>query len=265
MAMKPIIENEAEIPETLKEHYKKNGEGKFVLEVEGGVVPTARLNEMRDSNTRILRERDELKTKLEEFEDIGDAERLRDLKGKEQELSDAKLVKKDGVEKLIEERTKTMREDSEKKLAKEAAKAQALQSRLESMMIDQEAMKEAARLGAKPAAMDDIVARIKSRAKMEGDKVVLYKQDGQKDYNTKSELKTIAEAVEELSTSAVHLFEGNEGAQSQTTGDGTRRVIADGPNPWKKGEHFNLTRQMEIVKKDPVKAKRFKQEAGINV
>src|ERR1022692_4867631 len=92
--LKTIYESEADIPEALKGEYTKNGDGKWSLQVEGGLVPAARLDEFRTTNTTLMRERDQTLTpQLKAFEALGTIEELTKLKSISDQLDESKLIR----------------------------------------------------------------------------------------------------------------------------------------------------------------------------
>lgn len=261
-----MIETESDwaaLPDPIKNEYKKNGEGNYVLDLAEGVVPKAQLDQMRDRNIIILRERDGAISRLKGYESIGDLETITELKGKEQDLLDDKLVKKGKIDEVITQKTEAMRKDYEKKLADATQAQDELNHKLSSLMIDQEATKEATRLGVRGTGIPLVVQQVRARARMENGHPVLYTDEGKKDYNAKSQEKTVAEYVEELATAMPFLLEPNEGGRSPAGGAGGNGAPHRGPNPFAKGEGYNLTKAMEITRKNPQLAQRLREEAGV--
>lgn len=267
--LKPILIDEAEVnalPEVLRGEYKKNSEGKYILDVADGMAPKAQVDEMRDRNIVILRERDAAARNLRTYEEIGDLETVSRLKSQEKELADANLIKKGKLEEVVTERTEAMRKDFEKKQSDATAENQRLNLQLSNMMIDQEVTAQCAKLGVRAQATPLIVQQVKSRTKMENGRPVVYKEDGvNKDYNASSHEMTVQELAESITTASPFLLEPNGGGGSQARQDnnGNGKGPTNVPNYWKRGEHFNLTEQMKLVRKNPQLAARLKEEAGI--
>lgn len=114
------------IPEGLREHAKANDEGKIVV----NVVPKVKLDEFRDTNIKIVKERDDLakvagKAKellgTEDFEAAGAT--LTELRSVAQRVKDGQLVENKGLESAVEERTKQMREGMQEEISKQATEA----------------------------------------------------------------------------------------------------------------------------------------------
>lgn len=265
MSLKASYPNEADVPADLKSLYKHEG-SEWILDVEG-MVPQAKLDEFRDNNRRLARERDEqLKPSLKAFQDIGTVEDFQHLKSISDQLDEAKLIRSNKLEEAVEKRVSAMRSEFEKRVEKEQTAAKDLTAQLEVMKIDNVATQEAMKLGARPSALPDIVARIRNRFKYEEGKVVGYKADGTgREYSPKTgDGITINEVLNELTSSAPHLWEDNRGLQTEP-GKQTaapRPGVFSGPNPWKKETH-NLTQRMKIAKENPELAKRLRAEAGV--
>ena len=264
--LKTIYESEADIPEALKSEYTKNGDGKWSLEIEGGLVPAARLDEFRTNNTNLLRERDQTLTpRIKAYEAIGTPEELTHLKSISDQLDETKLVRSNKVEEAVQKRLEKANEDHSKTLKKETDRANGLEARLSVMMIDQESDRLAISMGADPGALKDIRSRVRERVKMVDGKVVGYKTDkpDEIDYGKSGQGLTIKEILEDLEPEK-HLWLASKGAHSEAQKRAGGGGIYAGPNVWKRGPDFNLSKQMEIAKKDPPLAKRLREEAGLN-
>lgn len=107
-----VVEDITQIPEAVRPFYAQDDAGKHVLKLSERVVPMTSLDEFRNKNIELLRERDELTKK---FEGI-DPEAHRRLLQLEQDYKDAKLVNSGQIEELLSQKTKRMREDYETRL-----------------------------------------------------------------------------------------------------------------------------------------------------
>lgn len=102
-----------QVPEGLREVAKQNDTGKLVVKV----VPAAKLDEFRDNNIKISKERDDAVayvTKAREIigEDFdGFNASLGELKTTAQRVKDGELVANKSIEEALADRTKQMRED----------------------------------------------------------------------------------------------------------------------------------------------------------
>ena len=108
-----IFDTLDQVPEGLKEAAKTNDAGKIVVKV----VPQAKLDEFRDRNIAVSKERDELvaiATKAKELlgEDFdAAATSLNELRSIAQRVKDGQLVENKGLEEALTERTAKMREE----------------------------------------------------------------------------------------------------------------------------------------------------------
>lgn len=248
--MKFIYENEAEIPSSLKEHYQKNAEGKWELQVEGA-VPKAKIDEFRNKNIELSRELDTLKA---QYKDV-DPAKFAELKAKEKDLEEGKIMKKDGVDALVETRTKEMREDYERKMAAEKKRADEAEGALTNMRLDVSLRDVGTKLGVRKEAIGDLVLRGRGSLKFEDGKLIAYGDDGKKLYGASGDPMTVDEWAAQLTKTAPHLFEESKGQGAPGSGPGQGGKF-QGPNPWKK-ETRNITAQMKIQKEDPDLAKRL--------
>jgi len=158
------------VPEGLKEVAKDNGSGKFVV----NVVPAAKLDEFRNNNIAVSKERDTLKS----FKDLwapiigedpdafkADVERLRTV---DQEVKDGKLKGSKDIEAEVNRRVETMKTGYETRLqaaeqARVAAEATAkdADTRFKRSIVDR-AITDAVlneKSGAEPRALPDIIER----------------------------------------------------------------------------------------------------------
>ncbi len=271
MKLKYEYQADSEIPTAYRDLYTEQN-GKYVLAEVEGVEPAAKVSDYRNNNIQLKRERDELRQKLEPLEHV-DLAKYEELRQKESDLRDEKLFKKDKIDEVVQNRTLTLREDYEKRLKKEAEEKANLMSKLSELTIDRTAADIAAKRKVRPEGISFVVDRVRATAKLENGIPVIYK-NGEKAYGKAAEnggLKTIEEEVDEIVTSAPFLLEGNAGGGGSSATRGTNSVGGGGsyagPNPWKKDEETgrtNLTKQMEIAKKDPVLAKRLRDEAGVH-
>ncbi len=109
MALKTVFSSADEIPEGLKDHYIEK-DGKFILVLDGdmpGHVPESELNalkakvaEFRDTNTSVMKTRDELKAQLEKFDGV-DLEKYEALKTQVADLEKKGLKKPSDLDQQI--------------------------------------------------------------------------------------------------------------------------------------------------------------------
>lgn len=158
------------VPEGLREVAVQEGE-----KVKVNVVPKVRLDEFRENNVKLVKERDDLSSRVGKVKTVlgtedldAFAKELGDLRSVASRVKDGQLVENKGLEEALSERTRQMREsyDSEvQKAAKEAAgwrdKFTTTSNKLRQTYIDR-ALTDVVldeTNGLEPKALIDIVAR----------------------------------------------------------------------------------------------------------
>lgn len=189
-------------PET-KTLYKSDDAGKFRLDVEGGAVAKAKLDEFRTNNIDLIK-------KLEPFKDL-DPVVVQDALKTHQQYKDKKLIDNGKIEEVVENRVKEMKSSYETQLTAEKTARQAAEGTLSKVLIDNELSREALSNGALDTAVDDIVSRGRQVFKLNGGKVlpyegenVIYGDDGVTPLSVKQWLT-------KLSAKAPHLFKQSKG------------------------------------------------------
>lgn len=258
----------------------------FQLDVEGVAAPervtdlNTKLNVFRKTNGRLA---ERLKVFAEQsgvtLEDDMTPEDLAEiLKDKAEEAKKALEKLKSGgseeVEKQVAARVEAMKTTHAAELKKAAdLAAKAAKDRddylrqLEKVMVENSVLEAATKRGLRATAHEDIVSRARRVFSFKEGKVRALSEDGETPRygaDGTNEL-TISEWVEaQASKDGVHLFEGNSGGGAAGGSGGAGRGGGPGPNPFKK-ESWDLTRQMELLKKDPATARRLAKEAGRNI
>tara|TARA_R110000796_G_C14571530_1_gene435766 strand:- start:8619 stop:9374 length:756 start_codon:yes stop_codon:yes gene_type:complete len=248
--LKYTHDSQDDIPDGLESHYKKAGD-KWVLDCEGA-IPKAKLDEFRANNT-------ELKKQLEKFKDI-DPERHAELLLKADELDAAKATNQDKINELVTKRVETMQGEFDKQLAEANATIEAQTGTLTTLQIDGAVLAAGNEMGVRKSAAQDLAARARSTWKLVEGKPVAFTGE-EEIFGKAGEKISMAEWMEGLATDAPHLFEDNGGSGSK--GGGTGDSGDTTANPWMKGETFNLTKQGQMLKADPTKAKRMAAKAGV--
>jgi len=157
------------IPEGLREGAKQV-DGKFVVKV----VPAAKLDEFRETNVAIVKERDALKLFKEALapvvgeDPVAHAARVRELHQLEQQVKDGALKGTDAISKEVQDRVAQMKADFERqngdlatRLSTAEQKAVAAEERYNRSIVDravtQAVVDETS--GALPSALPDILTR----------------------------------------------------------------------------------------------------------
>jgi hypothetical protein len=266
MSLKGVYQSESDIPAEQKAFYKPDG-STWVLDVEGGMIPEATMQEYRNRNIELLKERDNtLMPQLRSYQQLGTVDEFKHLTEISAQLDEGKLVRSGKLEEAVDKRLDGVKKEHQKQLESITNERNRMQEKLSSLLIDNATMAAATKLGAKSTAIPDIIARMRNLFKVEDGKEVCYKPNGERDYGKSGDGATISEKVEELMPNAPHLFEENKGLQTEPTKHAAGPRPGTGAfgnvNPWKKESH-NLTLRMRIAKENPELAKKLRAEAGV--
>jgi hypothetical protein len=258
MPLKLTYPTKAEIPSEIQSHYAER-DGAWHLDVEGGAVPKAKLDEFRQTNITLAKERDELKAKVTKFDGI-DLEVLKTKAAKAEEL-EQQLSKGGGndLDKVIVARLKPLQDQ----LQSLTSERETLNKQLREKTVNEGALAAATKRGLKASAHEDVLARAGRSLKL-GDNGAVQVVDGsgQVRYSKTDGVTpmTLEEWAGELIASAPHLFESNAGGGAAGNGSGGAGTGGD-VNPWKK-ETFNLTKQGQLVTANPERARQLCIAAG---
>lgn len=239
-------ENESDIPAHLKDNYKQVGTV-WVLQVDGA-VPKAQFEEFRNNNIELMKERDALKTK---FEGV-DPEQYKTLKTRAELLDEKKLVAAEGVDAAVEARTKTMKEEYDKRLAAETEKNARALSEIGKLKIDTALVQAGSKAGLRPEAVEDFVRRGQGVFSLDANGQVVALQNGEKRFNALGQPLGIDDWVNDVAKDKNfgHLFNPSQGSGSQGQGGKAPTV-----NPFMRGTAgFNLTEQARITRENPTLA-----------
>ncbi len=226
-----IFDNLEQIPEGLREGAKTNETGKVVIKV----VPQAKLDEFRDNNIKVVKERDDaLAIAARAKEIVGEdfdafTAQLGELKTTAQRVKDGELVANKSLEDALAERTAKMREDMGGEIKRHADEAKAWKEKygstdkkLRQTHIDRHMTDVVLdeQVGVHPKALNDILQRaygvfeVSDDGKLtpkKGD-AVLYGGDGATPMSPK-------EWVQSLKDDAPYFFKGSNGGGAEG-GDG---------------------------------------------
>ncbi len=208
MTLKAVVDTLDGVPEAARGFYTEK-DGKHVLTVEG-MVPKDRLDEFRDNNLALKRERDDI---LARYKDIDpDAARSAlDLARKQQEK---KLLDAGKVDELVAERVGSMKSEFQKQIDALAKERDGAKKHLESLVLDGGLRDAAAKAGVRPTAIDDVLLRGRAVFQMVDGKAV--PMDGDKPvYGKSGDPMDISEWVGGLADRAPHLFEPSSGGGSR--------------------------------------------------
>lgn len=255
MAIKFKFKTREEIPAEHQSLYVER-DGSWLLDAEG-VVEKSKLDEFRNTNLTLAKERDELKQRFDgidpdEVRKLADEKRALELK--------AQGHKPEEIEKIVEGRIKILRGELEKQVTGLTSERDQLNSRLTAIQIDQGVITVATKRGLRPTAIPDITSRARMIFKLVNGSPRAFEADGQTVRYGKDGVTpmTLEEWVDSQVSDAPHLFESNSGggAAGNASGGSARTQ----KNPFRR-ESWNLTEQMKLQKSDPNLAARLKASA----
>jgi hypothetical protein len=256
MALKFKFKSKDEIPAELLPLYAER-EGAWVLDVDGA-VEKSKVDEFRNTNVALLKERDELKKR---FEGI-DPDEVRKLADEKRRLEEAGQLKAGEVERVFESRVKALKADFDKQVAAVTSERDTLNARLASIQIDQGVISAASKRGLRASAIPDITARARGTFRLVNGVPTAFEPDGLTARHGKDGVTpmTLEDWVDAQVSEAPHLFESNAGGGAVGNGSGGVGNKTPVRNPFKK-ETWNLTEQMRMQKTDPQQAARLKAAA----
>jgi hypothetical protein len=252
MSLKFKVNSKDEVPAEVQPLYLER-DGALFLDVEGA-VDKSKLDEFRANNVALMKQLEDFKTRYEGI----DPASVKNLIAEKAKLEEAQQLKAGEIDKVVENRVRTFKGDSEKQLSALTAERDVLNARLVTIQIDQAVVSEASKRGLRPTAIPDITARARHIFKLVNGVPQAFEADGQTVRVGKDGLSplTMAEWVEVQISEAPHLFTSNAG--SGAVGNGSSgAALGSGINPFRK-ETWNLTEQMRLTKTDPHLAQRLK-------
>ena len=218
MALKAILKSLEGLSDELKKQYVEK-DGAYHLDADG-LVPKDRVDEFRNNNIDLKKQLDDLKKTYEGI----DVEQVKELLKKEIQLKEKKLIDSGKVDELLEERTKSMKTEYEKKIKELSDKVASSDTQLERLVIDNAIQSEAVKSGVRDTAMEDVLLRGRARFKLQDGKAVPLNGEGKTIYGKDgSTPESMTEWVSGLSTSTPHLFK-------PSTGGGTNGNNGNGSN-----------------------------------
>ena len=255
MALKFKYQSKAEVPSEHASLYVER-DGAFVLDAEGA-VEKSKVDEFRTNNLALKNQLAELTTK---FDGI-DPESVKTLLAEKAKLEEEKLIKDGEVEKLVENRTKKILGDMEKRLQGAEQQASSLSAQLVEREIERNVVEAASKIGLRASAIPDIKLRARTVFKISGGRISAVESDGQTPVFGRDGVTPLSfdEWVARQVVEAPHLFESSAGGGA--VGHGSGGVgNRSGKNPFSK-ENWNMTEQMKLQKADPKLAERLRAAA----
>ena len=257
MPLKFKFKSREEIPAEHAALYVER-EGAFVLDAEGA-TDKAKADEMRNHNVELRKQLEDLNAR---FAGV-DPDEFRKLADEKRKLEEQTQIKAGELDKVVENRIKTLKADLEKQLGAVTGERDALTSRLTAIQIDQGVLTAATKRGLRPTAIPDITARARVVFKLVNGAPRAFENDGSTVRYGRDGVTpmTLEEWVDAQVADAPHLFESNAGGGAASTGAGGAAGSGrSAKNPFRK-ETWNLTEQMKLQKADPALAARLKAAA----
>ncbi len=229
MALKMVVETLEGIDTAFQSLYTKGEDGKFHLAVEG-------VEDVSGLKSALQKEREankELKAKAAAYEGI-DPEKAQEALKKLRDIEEKKLIEAGELEKVLENRTKIMRQDHQAQVEQltkraEAAEADSEKTRklLATAIIERGITDAVNEVGSpRKGAIIDIIQRGRQTWRLdENGKPVAFNEDGTTIYGKDGKLPiSMKDWAQNLLEQAPHLFEESRGGGARgsiTGGDGT--------------------------------------------
>jgi hypothetical protein len=235
MALKAVLSKE-ELPAGLAEHYTEK-DGKFYLSVEG-MVPDSQLvdarqkvAEFRDGNIKILKERDDLASKLKGFDGV-DVDEYKTLKEQTKKFKTKGVDNPDDIESLVTRKLEEATRGLNTRIQAIETEKTNLQKQIESKELEKVLAEGARAALVREKAMEDAITRglrvfrnVDGKiVPMNGDTILYSPQDSIKPMTPK-------EFYESLRKDAEHLFEASAGGGATNMGAGATLPMRTLNNP----------------------------------
>lgn len=204
-----FIDTLESVPENMRQYYAKDEEsGKFKLQVEGAVSIT-KVQEFRDNASKLQNDLQIATTNLAKFKDI-DPGKYQEYKTK------AEAFKGDqDIEQIVTQRLEAATSQHRQTVTDLESKLASTTTDYHSSLIGNEVRSAAAKTGALPVALEDIVRRASGTFAVVNGKVVIQK-DGQVVYGSDGvSPMTSVEWAKNLAKDAPYFFAENQGGGGQ--------------------------------------------------
>jgi len=239
MKLKAIYDTLEDVPESFRELFSKGDDGKYHLSEVEGITTKDKVNQFRENNVTLLKEKEKLKEQLKLLEGV-DPEKYKEMEAKLLEIQDKELLDKGKIEELLEQRTARIKKDFENKgieltktIETQKAELESLTGMLTQTMIEADVSSAVSAIGKlQKGALFDVKSRAHRDWRLDdvdGKKVLrAYDQNGALRYGSEGQPLTPAEWAKDLAENAPHLFAGSVGSGSQGDGGshGTGQTIS---------------------------------------
>lgn len=236
--LKLILESLDGVEENVKGLYRKGQDGKFYLDTEEDANTKKRLDEFRENNIKLMKDKEELEKKLKDVDPV----KYKEMLAKIQAIEDKQMIEAGKLDELVNQKTERMRIEYDNHI-KELTAAIELKdkeilsghTRLSEVLIDSELTKALTKIGGvRAGAMEDLIARGRRMWALidgkpvpkEGDRII-YGKDGK-------EMLTFDEWAKIQTETAPYFFEsssgsGSHGSQQQQSGSVSTKKLAELP------------------------------------
>lgn len=224
---------------------------------------------LKRKNSELIDTNKQLKAQVEKFTAaLGDhdPDQVKEMLDRLAKDEEARLAAEGKTDELIKRRTERIESKHKaeiEKLTKQqqevAQERDALQAKVEDLIVGGQARDHFVKAGGLEAATEDAEYRARKLFRLENDTPVARDAEGNLIQGRDGPLTMEEYMSDELRQKAPHLFR-------QATGSGARGNDSGGssggePNPWKP-DSLNLTRQAQLLREDPERAARLKRAAG---
>jgi len=213
------------VAENLQTLYVKTDDG-YQLDV-SGAAPKEKVDSFRDNNIELTNKMASIESKLagldiEKFDTIFQTVQRMAQTEADVEMNKALEGGPEAVTALIEsraaERANAMKTDFDTKLTESNTTSNKYRAQLEDAKITAELMRLAAEKGVRTTAVDDVLLRGKQVFKLSDEGEVVAIKDGNVVFNKENQPLSINEYMNELASTAPHLFEGSSGGGAANSG-----------------------------------------------
>lgn len=223
MALKHKIAQLTDVAEAIRSLYEPGQDGAFYLQVEG-MVPKAHVDEFRENNIKLARERDDLVAK---YKDIDPAKYL--------EYKAAAEKTPAAIDEAVKARLAQLQQEHASVLQAKDQELLKTKTTLDSVLIDGSLKSEAAKAGVLPTALDDVVLRGRTTFKNENGQVIAYNDRGEKLYDKDGVTPlSVGGWIKGLKQNAPHLFAGMQGGGGNGSGKGPGGIDMSKATPTQK-------------------------------
>ena len=254
MALKAVLTSQDDVnalPEAMREHYVEQ-DGQWVLALDGPTRQEAALgtkvNEFRDTNIALSRERDEATRAAEETKrklDAVDLEEFERLKKAHATLDKKGVTKPEDIDHIVQQAVASAVKPMQDQLQTAAEREQEAHARLAQESFTRLVTEQASRAGVRPEALPDVIGRAGQHGfvMQEGQAVVLGEHGVPKASTERpGESFSLSEWLMGLKRDGgAHLFKPSVGSGDQgqpgTPGSGPREVLRD-PSPVEFGKNL---------------------------